>query len=53
MSILLFIACAVLIALLLIILVDYAGLSPPIPLILKLVIVLVALYVIVRRLGYA
>ncbi len=53
MAIILFVACVVIVAILLILLVDYAGLNSPIPLALKLIIVLIALYAIANRLGYA
>jgi hypothetical protein len=49
----LFIAAVVIVAVVLFILIDRAGQPDPIPLILKLLVLLIALYAIARRLGYA
>ncbi len=48
----LFIAAVVIVAVILFILIDRAGQPDPIPLILKLIVLLLALYVSVHRLGY-
>ena len=47
------IAAIVIIAIVLFILIDKAGQPDPIPLLLKLVILLVALFAVARHLGYA
>lgn len=49
----LFIAAVVIVAVILFILVDRAGQPQPIALILKLLILLIALYAVANRLGYA
>lgn len=49
----LFIAAVVIVAVILFILIDRAGQADPIPIILKLVVLLIALYAIASRLGYA
>jgi hypothetical protein len=49
----LFIALVVIVAILLFILIDRAGQPSPIGIILKLLVLLIALYAVANRLGYA